>query len=407
MNATDGSPAPGLAVLRTPGGDFLIQERRAVPRDPAAPKAPDPKPLDPKPLAPALGKHRAATTPAMAALGGLIILGVLIGSYTVKYDLAIGHRGGPLAVPAIGAIVLQVFLARAAFRLFDEAHHMPGPWAYIEQRILRYFPATIPAVFIGFGVSWLADLPLFQSPLSSLPANLTMSADFGGVPEIDPSHWRLKIELMFSFLTGALWFTRIRTYLPLILLSGLILSVLHPYGEPVREHTLTWFGLVTADGYVALLAFGIVLHQLLQKSGSLAWQIVAAMTVILVFLSNDRSNGFWVLGSLAVLMAVAAGRCGFLGKMTWLVHLGNLAFPVYVVHYVLGFALIHMLESRGFSSIAASLAASVAVILLGWVIHVLCERPALKHGPAIFQAVRRLVLAYPVLGERETLMQAE
>lgn len=366
-------------MLVTPEGAIPIQERRRVSRDPvarawAAPNA-----------------NANAGSPQMAALGGVIIIGVLVGSYTTKYDVAIGHVDGPLAVPAVGFLALQLFLARAAYRLFHDARAMPSLRAFIEHRVLRYFPALIPAVLFGFVLTQLVGPPCFNARAASLPANLVMLADFVGVPDIDCSHWRLKIEVMLSLLVGLAWFGPARRHLAPLLMVGLGVTALYVDGEPQRVGVLTVHGLLTADGYLPLFAFGIALHHLVEDRGSLSWRAVAVVSIALAFLSNTPVHGAVVVASLGILAAIVLGHLRVLGRSRWLVSLGNLAFPIYVVHYVAGFTVINQMEIHGFSPVVAMLSASALAIALGSLVNRLFERPALANGPAVIARLVALV----------------
>ena len=385
MSAPDHLIPAGLAELKTPEGTFLIQERRSAPRDPSAPWPPAQK----------LGAdhEKTATTPALSALGGLIILGVLVGSYTVKYDLAIGHIHGPLSFPAVGFLALQLFLARAAYRLFHDVRQITSLGTYAGRCLLRYLPAVLPAVILGFVVSQFAGIPGMQAKLSTLPANLLMMADMLGVSDIDSSHWRLKIELILSASIGITWFSPLRRYLSGILLACLALNIFYLQGEPARQNVLTLHGVLTADGYIPLIAFGIALHHLVLDRASFAWRVIAAASVVMVFLSNTPEHGLYVVATLGLLTAIVAGKLQFLGKVTWLVRLGNLAFPIYVVHYVTGFALIHRMELDGFHPVVAMFAAAGVAIFVGRLFNIWFERPALAYGPARVMAARASIAA--------------
>jgi hypothetical protein len=364
---------PALATLQTPEGPVLIRERRRRPREAAVRPAPKP--------------NAHCGSPPMAALGGLIIIGVLVGSYTTKYDLALGHLGGPLAFPAIGFLALQLFLARAAYRLFHDARAMPSLAAFVEYRMLRYCPAVIPAVLFGFVLCQIVGLTCFHARASSLPANLAMLADVVGVPDIDPSHWRLKIELLLSLVVGMACFGPARHHLAKVLLVGLGVTALYVHGEPARLDVLTARGLLTADGYLPLFAFGIALHRAIEAPSSWPWRAVAGLSTLLVFRANTPVHGAVVVASLGLLTAIALGHLRILGRSRVLVSLGNLAFPIYVVHYVAGFAVIHRLEGAGASPIVAMLAASALAVALGVVVNRMFERPALAHGPAVLARV--------------------
>lgn len=368
---------PALAELKTPEGAVLIQERRRRPR---APNAPSPSPSV---------ARGASSTPAMTALGGIIILLVLVGTYTTRYEAALGHRVSLAAVPPVGYLALQLFLARSAYRLFYDVKATPSVGDYVVQRLYRYLPATIPAVLLGYVLARLGGLSCFHAAGTSVPANLLMLADMIGAAEIDPSHWRLKIEILLSVFIGVAWFAGIARALPAALLLLLGIDALFVHGEPVHEGVLSLRGALTIDGYLPLIAFGIALHHLVQSARAPQWWGVLVAGAVLVVLSNTLVHGLVVLGSLALLAGVATHRLDMLGRARVLVRLGEFAFPIFVVHYVLGFHIIHALETFGLHPLPAMLVAGAAAIGAGKAVQVVFERPADRHGPAATAWLRR------------------
>ena len=160
----DGAETTTTAELKTPDGTFLIVERRRVARDAQVIEA-------------KAATIDFASSPQMMALGGLIILGVLVASYTSKYDAFVGHAHGAVAAPAVGFLALELFLARAAFRLFHDIHTFESVGAFIQSRFLRYLPAVVPSVLIGYVVIKMIGYPGAHADAAGLPANLLMLSD--------------------------------------------------------------------------------------------------------------------------------------------------------------------------------------------------------------------------------------
>ena len=370
LRVADASNVPdGLAELHTPDGTFLIRDRRSRPRDPAHQK---------KIETPA---RSYSGSPQMMALGGLIIIGVLVGSYTTKYDAAIGHVHGALAVPAVGFLALQLFLARAALRLYDDVKSFKTLTDFVISRLFRYAPAAVPAVLFGFVTINAIGVPGLQAHLASLPANLFMMADIVGAADIDSSHWRLKIEIIQAVLVAAAWFGPMRKNLAALLTVALAINACSVDGEPVRHNLLTLHGLMTNDGYLPLFVFGVSLYHLTLDRTALVWRVMLCAAAILAFLSNTPIHGAFVVGSLAVLTAIALGSLQWLGRWRWLSLLGEIAFPIYVVHFVMGFAIIHRLETLGCPPFVAMAIASAAAIFVGKLLNGFVERPLQLHGP--------------------------
>ena len=335
----------------------------------------------------AFDPDKAGSSPQMAALGGLIIIGVLVGSYTTKYDAAIGHSGGALSVPSVGFLALQLYLARAAFRLFTDIHTFAGVADYARARLLRYVPALMPAVLLGFVVAKFVGLPGVHVGAADLPANLLMMADVFGIEKVDQSHWRLKIEIMQSLLIAMVWFGPMRKHLALVLTIALAYSACFVSGEPARQSILTLHGLVTCDGYLPLFVFGLALRQVLLERSSVLWWLMLVTSGLLASIANMAGHGPVLLAALACLVLVSMGRLQVLGRIRLLIVLGEIAYPIYVVHFVSGFAIIRALEANGVSPLMAILVASAAAIGLGKLFNLAFERPAERHGPALIREV--------------------
>ena len=387
LTATSAIPE-GLAKLHTPEGTFLIQERRDKPRD-ASDRNVETKP------------RSYSGSPQMMGLGGVIIIGVLVASYTTKYDLAIGHVHGALAVPAVGYLALQLFLARAALRLYDDVKSFKTLYEFIISRFFRYVPAVVPAVLLGFVVIQMFAVPGMHAPLASLPANLLMVADIIGVADIDSSHWRLKIEIIQAVLVAAAWFGPMRKHLAVLLTVALAINAVSVNGESVRHNLLTLHGLMTNDGYLPLFVFGVALYHLTLDRSSMVWRVMLFTAATLAFLSNTPVHGAFVVGGLIVLTSLALGGMQWLGRCRWLSHLGEIAFPIYVVHFVLGFAIIHRLELIGCPPIVAMAVASAAAIMVGKLLNAFIERPLQVKGPV---AIKALATAMLRMGRRPVLL---
>ena len=356
-----------IAELKTPDGNFQIMERRKSVRVPVS-------------NASAAQVTNLSASPQMMALGGLIILGVLVASYTTKYDAAIGHVGGPISIPAVGFLALQVYLARAAFRLFHDLHTFDSVGSYVQNRFMRYLPAVIPAVLLGYFVTFLIG---GHTDLHNLPANLLMLSDLVGVEDIDSSHWRLKVEIIQSILVGLLWFGPLRRHIATLLTIGLALSAYGLAGEPARSNVLTLHGFVTSDGYLPLFAFGIALHHVIKDGRSPLWWTLLTVSWMLASASNTLVHAPFTAMGLALLALVASGRLEALGRIRPLVALGRIAFPIYVVHFVSGFALIQYMEHAGCAAWIAVATAATIVVVIGAIFNIAFEKPAERNATAI------------------------
>ena len=311
----------------------------------------------------------------IAALGGVIIILVLGASYTLAYQASIGHVEDLSAVPPVGYLALQLFLASTGWQLTTDLQTATS-YQFLRSRLLRFGSVVGPAVLLGFFLIRYAGVPGMHAEPSALPANLLMAADLIGSPRIDEAHWRLKIELMLTVELGLVWFGLGPRHLRTALGVGLVATTWLLSGEPARQDMLTLTGLLTLDGYLPCFAFGVALQHVQKARPDWGWVVLLVAAAALGFLSNTTLHGVVLMGGFAVLALASAGRVNVLGRMKWLVRLGQLAFPIYVVHRVAGFAIIYHLERHGIRPAVAIAAAGATVVLIGWMAHHVLERPA-------------------------------
>ncbi len=327
------------------------------------------RPASAAPLNPADSRRQ------ITALGGVIISLVLCASYTLAYQASIGHVEDLSAMPPVGYLALQLFLGLTGWQITTDLQTATGH-DFLRSRLLRFGSVVGPAVLLGFFLIRYAGVPGMHAETSALPANLVMAADLIGAPRIDEAHWRLKIELMLTVELGLIWFGLGPRHLRTALGVGLVATTWLLSGEPGRQDILTLTGLVTLDGYLPCFAFGVALQHVQQARSDRGWVMLLAAAAALGFLSNTLLHGAVLMGGFAVLALASAGRIKVLSRMKWLVRLGELAFPIYVVHRVAGFAVIYHLEHHGIRPAVAIAAAVAVAVLIGWMAHHVLERPA-------------------------------
>lgn len=327
------------------------------------------------------------------ALRGLVIVMVLFSSYVCRYQTEFGHSRDCSLVPSPGFLALQLFLALSAYRLTIDLGQLAGPGDFVRARLLRYLPALWPAVILAMVASRFGGLRALQIPLDALPANLLMSADLVGVPVADPSFWRLKIELLLSLAMGLVWYGSGRRIPPWIVLAALALDALGAAGtEPVRQHTVAASGLLTLDGYLPPCAFGLAICHLVASPRQAPWWVVAVVAAALVPAMNDPVHSAWVMAALAAFALAASGLLPSLARLTTLRFLGELSFPIYVIHLVPGFAALHAMEAAGMPAVVAIAITSSLAVACGYALHRAVEVP-----------VR--ALAETLLGQRQPVRQ--
>jgi peptidoglycan/LPS O-acetylase OafA/YrhL len=283
-----------------------------------------------------------------------------------------GGLAGPVAV--FGFFCLSGYLMT---RIVNETYSdgLSGYLRYLGNRALRIYPAYYAALAIATGVvllwpveartaagwyalprDWLSTIAIFglqpRSPILVIPA------------------WSLHVELIHYILIGAvlgrsrrltsLWFV-CALAIPFVamLLGGLSFDWLY----------------FSAFGSSVAFAAGAMIYQFRDKLPSLSPSLAVMACIVLIYLGLNMSVEVAGAGGLHASIILTAVAIVGLKEMTirrWDSVLGDLAYPVFLVHIPCRAAMSGLL---GRTNIWVDVAAVGATIVLSYLIVALVERP--------------------------------
>lgn len=210
--------------------------------------------------------------------------------------------------------------------------------------------------------------------------NLTMLQSGSGVRDVDGVYWTLWSELRFYLLFLAVVWTGL-TYRKVVLFCcvwGASAVVAPAAGLPLLD-------LIAAPGSAWYFIAGLALY-LMHRFGQdpLLWGILGMAWLMAQKELGDRIDEVehvsgWrgaVLVStvfLMVMVAVASGRTDRL-RWRWLATAGSLTYPLYLMHYAAGTALISRLRDEMDARLLTGLV-TACFLALSWAVHRFVERP--------------------------------
>jgi peptidoglycan/LPS O-acetylase OafA/YrhL len=282
-----------------------------------------------------------------------------------------------------------------------------GVGAFLVSRAVRLYPAywlSVIAVsltmtawpYLDKAVGWRGTL-----------VNLTMLHEPLGVPAVAEVYWTLWAELRFYLLFTLLvwWGLTYRRVVTFCLLWMGAVTVAKAFVDNGFVHDL----LMTR--YAPLFTAGIGFYLLYRfRPTLLSWGIVVgsyllALPAVLYRASREVARGAPAQPKLPVIvllavcfLLVAAVAFGWLRwvRGRWLVVLGAMTYPLYLLHLDLGGTVIYLLQRRVPPALLVLLV-TAAMLLLAWWVHRYVERPVaprMKRALLWMSArVRRLVRA--------------
>lgn len=272
-----------------------------------------------------------------------------------------------------GTYGVELFFAISGFVIFMTLERTRRSRDFLVSRFARLFPAYWAGIAITtamlalFGPSELAQPPWIAA------VNLTMLQGFLYLPSVEGVYWSLTVELAFYFWMWVLWRMRLLGRIEGVLIGWIALKLLW-WLVPALSVRL---GLVMVTTYIPYFAVGIAAYRVWAGQRSWREQVPLLAWGMAVTLITEPPAAWAVyLADLAVLAALVERRLGWL-RQGWLLWLGALSYPIYLIHQFAGYAVIGAAERAGASPWLALFAAIAFALAAAQAIHSLIEAPAL------------------------------
>ncbi|MCJ2038171.1 acyltransferase [Methylobacterium sp. J-059] len=323
--------------------------------------------------------------------------------YLFSYEGRIGPHVDRVPSFAAGHFGVELFFILSGFVIAGTLGRTPSLGDYAVRRVARLYPAFLVCSGVTLGIFALGGPnPVGITPGAAL-AGLTMLSSLIRVPPIDPSHWTLTYEVAFYALAALAALALIHRgpatdpglRLERICAGWLAAAFVGTLVLPVR--TLQVVVLLNLP-FALLFVIGAMLARL--AAGALTPLGLGALAAAFGFTAlgpavdyGGVGTGFYVLlvlGFAGTVLAAATGRLPWLG-CALLVFLGAISYPLYLVHQILGYAIIRALEAGGWSSGSAILAAVLASVGLATVIRYAVETPGQRAIRRAFDRTRSSV----------------
>jgi peptidoglycan/LPS O-acetylase OafA/YrhL len=314
------------------------------------------------------------------ALRGIAALAVLLFHYTTRYQQLYGGIGEPTLSFPHGHLGVNLFFVVSGFVIFMTLERTRRPLDFVVSRFSRLFPAYWTAIWITYAVTAAFGLPGKEVTLLQAAANMLMVHGFAWVPHVDGVYWTLEVELLFYcwmlglFMLGGL--RQVHRLLWALLAARLAYQAMAAAFGIDLPWVLSRLMILT---YIPWFALGICVYQSRQR-GDAAQQRRCAVTAVLALVCLAVQDGWehvLLAATFALLVRLAAdGRLRPLHH-PWLVHLGAISYPLYLLHENIGWVALREMQARGVGYDASMLIVAALAIGLATLVHRLVEDPSL------------------------------
>lgn len=268
---------------------------------------------------------------------------------------------------------------------------------FLLARLFRIYPTYVICSFASLSIVALSALYWgqdFQMDWNKLISNLLLIHNYAGYGSIDLVNWSLAIEIKFYLLMALIapLIVRQRVY-PLFVIS-LVTLALHWFHTPLihffsHEPTNSWLRAFTTEMlYISYMLIGVLFYY--HYSGRLSH---LAFALYLLALSGINSIT-WAYGMLEhqfpavtinygyaiAIFLLAYTLRGYFRPQLLLDQLGNISYPLYIVHSLVGYSLMRILMNLQLSYEQSLVIALTTAMVLAYTMHRLIELPSNRLG---------------------------
>ena len=256
-----------------------------------------------------------------------------------------------------------------------------GAARFIRSRILRLYPAYWIGCVVSFTVLALWGAGLFPVTSGDFLVNLTMLQEFVGVRHVDTVYWSLIVELKFYLLTCGVVLLGLLPRVRGLLLAWLAVSLFQVHATSIPY--LGWFLFPEWSSYfIAGCAFCLIRRNgadafLLLLVGTCCYLSIFQALEMQTRLVEHYGTEFSTLVIVATILAFYAlflffsmRRENWSTAPSWVVALGAMTYPLYLLHQRVGYILINWLDDwmprHAVLAVVVSLALAASWVVAHW-----------------------------------------
>lgn len=326
---------------------------------------------------PAINEFRGDRIVEFDGLRGIAALAVLLFHFTYLND---PYPGSNFQLPW-GHYGVELFMVISGFVIFMNLSKSPGIGSFAWARVARLFPAYWACAILT-ALTALA-LEAEGPSLGKVVSNLSMLQVFVRKANLDDSYWSLAIELCFYVAIAILFRLRLARRFEICALIWAAAMVFAQFlGEIYQFRIVRFVRDLTLMNYGQFFVLGICLYRVAAKEASaLTWVVVCVSFLMSLSGGYDSSMNAPPLEYFAAtIMIFLVCALAVFGKPSWLRSLplrflGDISFPLYLLHQRIGKDLLAQAHSLEFPRLVALLTSIAFLVGVAFLVHKFVEVP--------------------------------
>lgn len=310
------------------------------------------------------------------ALRGIAALLVVLYHYTFHYDRRFGHVASDYNTElfSFGHYGVQLFFIISGFVIFMSVSRGRSASDFLIKRAFRLYPAYIAAVVITFIVLSASSIDI-QRTIQEMFVNMTMVQEFIGIRNIDGSYWSLRVEFTFYMMMALIILIDKEKVMPVVVTMLSVGMAIQLYSLIMSTDSAQFVERFSTANYIQLFVIGIMLHEIWIKGMQLKYGAVIIVAVMYDFIFEGVVNGLFTVSFISIFALVLNDKLKILNNKL-LLYLGNISYPLYLIHQNIGYALIHVMEDYGLTHEIWIIIPVIISVLLAHCILYVVEKPS-------------------------------
>jgi peptidoglycan/LPS O-acetylase OafA/YrhL len=331
-----------------------------------------------------LNQEHKTRFPELDALRGIAVLWVLFYHYTVAYDIHYKLNTTNKFHFQYGFLAVELFFLISGFVIFLTLEKSKKKTDFLVSRFSRLYPAYWAAMFLTIIILTLLPTPtLGHYNLKEIAVNLTMLQGFTKLRLIDQVYWTLKMELTFYVIMYLIYLSKKLKYITYICFPWLALSLVSCFFKiPLKKYLDVLLILEFAPLFIAGICFYILKKD--KKNLMAHLLIVLSLLVELPWVYQYNIDGksystvmMFLVGFYAIFYLFVFVGLPFLNNK-FLLFFGSISYSLYLIHNVIGYAIIFRLKSIADVQIFYIPVTFIIVVSLASFVSFYIEKPTMK-----------------------------
>ncbi len=327
------------------------------------------------------------------ALRGIAAVIVMLFHYTVQYQELFGQPNAPIHFP-MGRFGVQLFFVISGFVIFLTLTRSSSLWDFVANRLSRLYPPYWASIALTFFVMSMIPLPGLNVTGSEALINLTMIQYWLQTPAVDGVYWTLAVELSFYCFVSGLHLVGLLKQVEKWVFVWLTLIFLVRWADLHGVHISPMIRTAAMLEHGHFFFAGVLFYLMKTEGFTLTRWLLLLACIVAAWFVRDVSHALALGVASLLFLAFITGRLRWI-VVAPLVFLGDISYPLYLLHQNIGYAIISRMEKAGLTSEAWLIVPVIVALLLAIGVNRLVEKPARETLRRLWKgsALRRQLVA--------------